>query len=70
MNKTEYIKSFDELPVILQPKDIINLGIFGETKVYEILQKGKIPQAKKIEGRWIIPKRGFIEWINEDKKYI
>ncbi|MFW5790440.1 MAG: helix-turn-helix domain-containing protein [Bacillota bacterium] len=54
-------QSRKELPFTLSPKDLIKLLPYGQTKIYEMLNRNIIP-CRKIEGKWIIPRDKFLEW--------
>ena len=56
------LEKYDE---VLSVDDVCEILHFGRNKVYEMLQNGDIPN-KKIRRRYIIPKRGLINFL----KYI
>jgi excisionase family DNA binding protein len=55
--------SRQELPFSLNPKHLKELLPHGETKIYQMLERGEIP-AKKIGGRWIIQRDQFLIWYH------
>ena len=55
----EFIES---IPQALDPKDIVEIMPIGETKVYELLRRGRMP-GHKVDGKWIIPKTLFLQWF-------
>lgn len=58
-------KSRRELPFTLSINNLIELLPYGKTKIYELLNNGTIP-AKKVDGRWIIPRDKFLAWFYGD----
>lgn len=52
-----------ELPFSLTPKDLKELLPVSSTKVYMLLERGEIP-AKKIDGKWAIPRDQFLTWFH------
>jgi excisionase family DNA binding protein len=70
-NKNVYLfnllasKSQKELPFTLSINNLTELLPYGKTKIYELLNNGTIP-AKKVDGRWIIPRDKFLAWFYGD----
>ena len=64
---TEYCveQSLKELDFTLTAADLIDKLRLSRTKIYEMLETGEIP-AKKLGGRWHIPKAKFISWLYSD----
>ncbi|MFW5795380.1 MAG: helix-turn-helix domain-containing protein [Bacillota bacterium] len=58
-------KSQKKLPFTLSINNLRELLPYGKTKIYELLNAGTIP-AKKVEGRWIIPRDKFLAWFYGD----
>lgn len=56
----------DDLPFSLSVSDLKILLPYGETKIYQMLETGKIP-AKKIEGKWVISRDQFLTWYYSDE---
>lgn len=56
-------KHRQELPMNLSVESIIGITGFGQTKVYQLINSGTIPGAKKVMGSWIIPRESFLEWF-------
>ncbi len=54
-------KSQSELPFSLEVKHLKELLPHGETKIYLLLEQGKIP-GRKIGGKWVIPRDQFLAW--------
>jgi hypothetical protein len=60
--QTLALKSRKDLAFCLSINDLVSILPYGKTKIYELLNCGKIP-AKKIEGKWIIPRDKFLAWF-------
>ncbi|ADQ13532.1 helix-turn-helix domain-containing protein [Halanaerobium hydrogeniformans] len=58
-------KSRKDLPFTLSPADLVQILPYGKTKVYELLNRSIIP-AKKLEGKWVIPRDKFLAWFYSD----
>lgn len=56
-----------ELPFTLQVKDLLKILPFSDTRIYEMLNQGKIP-GKKIDGKWVIPTTSFLAWLHGVEK--
>jgi excisionase family DNA binding protein len=55
-------ESRKELPFYLTIEELTKLLPYGRTKIYELLNNGKIP-SRKVEGKWIIPRDKFLAWF-------
>ena len=55
-------KTRDELPFSLGVGDLVELTGMSQTKVYQSLNGGEIPGAKKIMGSWRVPRDIFLSW--------
>jgi len=59
------VKSFDELPVCMQVRDVANcLGISTVT-AYELARHPGFPAVKVSERRIIIPRDRFLKWLDD-----
>ena len=54
-------------PFILTPKQVMLITGMGKNKTLDLLQSGELP-AKRVRGRWLIPKESFLKWLNETTK--
>lgn len=65
MTETVY-KSYDELPLFLDTKPLnMVLGI-SMSGTYELMHKAGFPSVR-IGSRIVVPKKDFIEWIENRK---
>ena len=51
-----------QLPFALQVDDLQKLLPHGQTKIYQMLERGEIP-GKKVAGRWFSPRDLFLAWF-------
>jgi hypothetical protein len=56
---------YDELPMILKPKDVADFLNWRLNDVYKLFRSKKFP-SEKIGGRYIIPKPRFLKWLGEN----
>jgi hypothetical protein len=54
--------NYDELPVILKPKDVQKVLGWRINDVYKLFRSKKFP-SEKIGQRYIIPKPRFLKWL-------
>lgn len=65
----EKIYSQEQLPLILQAKDIQSLLGISKGKTYELMNSRDFPTVF-LNKRMIVPRDAFFEWLNEDKRRI
>lgn len=58
--------SEDELPAVLHPRQAAEFLGCNINRMYKLCRSNKFP-ARKIGQKWIIPKRGFLNWLNSDQ---
>lgn len=63
----------DDYPMILSPKDIVEILGLPQNQVYRLFKSQNFP-SEKVKGKHIIPKPRFIHWMgygeNEAIKHI
>lgn len=59
----------DDLPLILQARDIQAILGLSKTKVYELLNRKSFPTVC-IDKRMVVPRDAFFQWLNEDSQKI
>lgn len=59
----EYI-SFDQLPVMLQVKDVAAILSIGQNTAYELVRSGQIPSVR-IGGIYRISKDALVDYIKK-----
>ena len=64
MKKCTYI-SFDKLPLMLDAKVLSNVLGISRSSAYELMRKDGLP-ALWIEGRVVVPRDKFIEWVEQN----
>lgn len=65
----EKFYSEEQLPLILQAKDIQLLLGISKGKTYELMNSRDFPTVF-LNKRMIVPRDAFFEWLNEDKRRI
>ncbi len=55
-------QSRQELPFSLKVNHLVVLTNTSQSTIYESLQKGEIPGAKKINGSWRVSRDVFLSW--------
>lgn len=65
----EKIYSQEQLPLILQAKDIQSLLGISKGKTYELMNSRDFPTVF-LNKRMIVPRDAFFEWLNQDKRRI
>ena len=68
MKKSIY-KSYDELPLLLNVKQLADLLGISESSVYELIQEKDFPSLR-IGKRIVIPKEELREWISARTKEV
>ena len=68
MKKSIY-KSYDELPLLLNVKQLADLLGVSDSSVYELIQEDGIPSLR-IGKRIVIPKEELREWISARTKEV
>ena len=58
------IKSYDELPLFLNAKNLSKLMGLSESSVYELMHEKGFPSIC-IESRLVVPKEHFKKWVDE-----
>ena len=66
MKKSIY-KSYDELPLLLNVKQLADLLGVSDSSVYELIQETGFPSLR-IGKRLVIPKEELREWISTHTK--
>ena len=68
MKKSIYT-SYDELPLLLNVKQLADLLGVSDSSVYELIQEGGFPSLR-IGKRIVIPKEELREWISARTKEV
>lgn len=68
MKKSIY-KSYDELPLLLNVKQLADLLGVSDSSVYELIQEDGFPSLR-IGKRIVIPKEELREWISTHAKEV
>ena len=68
MKKSIY-KSYDELPLLLNVKQLADLLGVSDSSVYELIQEDDFP-SPRIGKRIVIPKEELREWITARTKEV
>ena len=68
MKKSIY-KSYDELPLLLNVKQLADLLGVSDSSVYELIQEDGFPSLR-IGKRIVIPKEELREWISTRTKEV
>ena len=58
-------QNFEDLPLILNADDLEHALGISRSSVYEIMKKEGFP-ALWIEGRVVVPRDKFIEWVEQN----
>ena len=61
MKKSAY-KNYDELPLVLNAKDVAKVLGLSRAGTYELMRQKDFP-AKRIGKRIIVPRDEFLEWL-------
>ena len=65
----EKFYSEEQLPLILQAKDIQALLGISKGKTYELMNSRDFPTVF-LNKRMVVPRNAFFDWLNEDKRRI
>ena len=57
-------KNYDELPLMLNAETVGNALGISRSSAYELMRKDGFP-ALWIEGRVVVPRDKFIEWVEQ-----
>jgi len=57
---------YENLPLILTPKDVQNILNWSKDKVYRLFRSKSFP-SEKIDGKYIIPRPRFLRWLGENE---
>ena len=63
-------RNYNELPVLLEPKDLENIFNIDMKLVYEIIRLNDFPKLKIREHKFKIPKILLIKWIKKNKEFL
>ncbi len=61
----EAVGKLQDMPDVLQAKQIKELLGISLAGVYELLNRADFPAIRVTEKRMIVPKSAFIDWLNE-----
>lgn len=61
--------SVEQLPLVLQAKDIQNILGISKGKTYELMNSSDFPTIF-LSKRMVVPRDAFFEWLNQDKRKI
>ena len=64
MKKCTY-KNYEDLPLMLNAESVGNALGISRASAYELLKKEGFP-ALRIEGRVVVPRDKFIEWVEQN----
>ena len=67
--KSSIYKSYDELPLLLNVKQLADLLGVSDSSVYELIQEDDFPSLR-IGKRIVIPKEELREWITTRTKEV
>ncbi|MBN3382918.1 hypothetical protein FC816_00565 [Clostridium botulinum] len=63
-------KNYNELPMLLEPKDLENIFSIDMRLVYEIIKLNEFPKLRISDHKIKIPKILLIKWINKNKEFL
>lgn len=63
-DKYKEYKSIDDLPATCRVSDIAEFLGINSTKAYELFNRSDFP-SMKLGQRWIVPKRAFSNWLDQ-----
>ena len=66
MKKSIYT-SYDELPLLLNVKQLVDLMGVSDSSIYELIQEDDFPSLR-IGKRIVVPKEKFIQWVERNTK--
>lgn len=64
MKKCTY-KNYEDLPLMLNAESVGNALGISRASAYELLKKEGFP-ALRIDGRVVVPRDKFIEWVEQN----
>ncbi|MBQ8249263.1 MAG: helix-turn-helix domain-containing protein [Clostridia bacterium] len=64
MKKCIY-KNYEDLPLMMNAESVANALGISRASAYELLKKEGFP-ALRIEGRVVVPRDKFIEWVEQN----
>ena len=64
MKKCTY-KNYEDLPLMLNAETVGNVLGISRSSAYELMKKEGFP-ARWIEGRVVVPRDKFIEWVEQN----
>ena len=67
--KQSIYKNRDDMPMFLSVIDVANLLGISRASAYELVREETFPKLKIVQGRIIIPRDRFLEWLDEQVKY-
>ena len=62
-------KHRDELPFMITPEEFAKIMRISQAKAYDFLRKNKDLPRIKIGAKTMIPKEGFLQWIQQEGQY-
>ncbi|ENK0556068.1 hypothetical protein AB2T19_000820 [Clostridium botulinum] len=63
-------RNYNELPVLLEPKDLENIFNIDMKLVYEIIKVNDFPKLRISEHKIKIPKILLVKWIKKNKEFL
>ncbi|NFB93620.1 hypothetical protein EXM83_03010 [Clostridium botulinum] len=63
-------RNYNELPMLLEPKDLENIFNIDTKLVYEIIKLNEFPKLRISEHKIKIPKILLIKWIKKNKEFL
>ncbi|MHB9909686.1 hypothetical protein K8O91_13255 [Clostridium sporogenes] len=63
-------RNYNELPMLLEPKDLENIFNIDMKLVYEIIKLNEFPKLRISEHKIKIPKILLIKWIKKNKEFL
>ena len=62
--------NYNELPVLLEPKDIQDILKINMNLVYKIIKRNDFPKLRINERQVKIPKMVLMKWIKENEDFL
>lgn len=56
----------DDYPLVLTPKDVQKILNWSQDQTYRLFASKKFP-SEKIQGKYIIPKQRFLNWLGHQE---
>ncbi|WP_434295705.1 hypothetical protein [Clostridium botulinum] len=63
-------RNYNELPVLLEPKDLENIFNIDMRLVYKIIRLNDFPKLRISDHKIKIPKILLIKWIKKNKEFL